>query len=147
MVAAVTMRAPNAFDTSAIAKFEACADLSALHNEVQKAARRIDERTPTGLNAFVTVDSGADDSRVDRIEASLVKMSETMATMARRGVGGSGSTGIVTEKRRFDEGAGPPKTGGRFCSKHGWQRHSSDQCYALHPELAPANWIHAGDRK
>ena len=148
MVAAITMKAPAAFDMSVIAKFEACTDLSTLQSEMQKAARRIDERTPTGLNAFVTVDTTADqDSRLDRVEAALVKMSETMATMARRGGGGSGSTSNVSEKRRFDEAAGPPKAGERYCTQHGWQRHSSERCCALHPEIAPAGWVHAGGRK
>ena len=112
---------------------------------MQKAARRIDERTPTGLNAFVTVDTTVgQDSRLDRVEATLSKMSETMA---RRGGGGNGPTSNVSEKRRFDEGAGPPKTGERFCTQHGWQRHSSERCHTLHPEIAPAGWVHAGGRK
>ena len=137
MVAAATMRAPTDFDTSAIAIFEACTDLSKLQAEMQKAARRIDERAPTGLSAFVTTTTADQNSRLDRIEATLL-------TLARNGRGGGrvDSTG-ASEERRFNEQAGPVNRGERYCTKHGWQRHSSERCYTLHPDLAPTGWVHA----
>jgi hypothetical protein len=153
MVAAITMRAPNEFDTSAIALFEACTDLSALQAEMQKAARRIDERSPTGLSAFVTTATADQSSRLDRIEAALLTLAQAGGGGRRGGGGGGGGGGSgggrrerATEERRFNEEAGPVNRGERFCTKHGWQRHSSERCYTLHPDLAPANWVHNVDR-
>jgi len=154
MVAAITMRAPNEFDTSAIALFEACTDLSSLQSEMQKAARRIDERSPTGLSAFVANDNTDQSTRLDRIEAALLTLAQAGGGGGGGGVGRGGGSGggggggggrreRASEERRFNEQAGPVNRGERFCTKHGWQRHSSERCYTLHPELAPANWVHA----
>jgi hypothetical protein len=139
MVAAATMRAPTAFDTSAIASFESCTDLSALQVEMQRAARRIDERAPTGLNAFVASASTEQNERLDRIEATLAT---TLAMLTKSGGGGTRTGNGFSKERLFDEEAGPPRRGMRYCTKHGWQRHSSERCYTLHPELAPAGWVH-----
>ena len=142
MVAAITMKAPNVFDMSAIAKFEACTDLSALQVEMQKAARRIDERAPTGLNAFVTMeDTAAQDPRIDRIETTIDKLNTAIETLTKR-IPGARSTRPIDKARRFDEAAGPPRQGDQFCSEHGWTSHTSERCYKLHPELAPKGWVH-----
>ena len=142
MVAAITMKAPNVFDMSAIAKFEACTDLSALQVEMQKAARRIDERAPTGLNAFVTMeDTAAQDPRIDRIETTIDKLNTAIETLTKR-IPGTRSTRPIDKARRFDEAAGPPRQGDQFCSEHGWTSHTSERCYKLHPELAPKGWVH-----
>ena len=144
MVAAITKRAPNDFDTSAIATFEACTctGLSALQAETQKAARRIDERSPTGLSTLVTTATADQNSRLDRIEAAPL----TLAQAGGGGGGGGGRRDRASEERRFNGQAGPVHRGERHCTKHGWQRHSSERCYTLHPDLAPAGWVHAGDR-
>ena len=122
MVAAIAMRAPKEFDMSVIAKIEACKDLSQLQTELQKAARRIDERVPTGLNAFVsTATTDAQDSRLQALEASIIRIE------AKLGGGGGGGGGDASHKFH--------------CTTHGWGRHSSERCYTLHPEKAPAGWV------
>lgn len=147
MVAAVCMRAPRVFDTSAIATFEACIDLSDLQNEMQKAARRIDERAPTGLNAFVAIDDAqGQDSRIDRLEAGILDIKTAIHTLTKKAGGGGGGPRI-SGQRRYDEAAGPTRPGEQYCSKHGWGRHQSGRCYVLHPELAPADWGSGGAGK
>jgi hypothetical protein len=127
MVAAITMRAPKEFDMSVIAKLEACKNLSELQTEMQKAARRIDERVPTGLNAFVsTATTDAQDSRLQALEASILRI-EAKLTGGGGGGGGGGVGGDSSDKCH--------------CTKHGWGRHSSARCYTLHPEKAPAGWV------
>jgi hypothetical protein len=124
MVAAITMRAPKEFDMSVIAKLEACKNLSELQTEMQKAARRIDERVPTGLNAFVsTATTDAQDSRLQALEASILRIEAKLTG----GGGGGGGGGDASNKYH--------------CTKHGWGRHSSARCYTLHPEKAPAGWV------
>ena len=112
---------------SVIAKLEACKNLSELQTEMQKAARRIDERAPTGLNAFVsTATTDAQDSRLQALEASILRIEAKLT-----GGGGGGGGG----------GVGGDSSNKCHCTKHGWGRHSSARCYTLHPEKAPAGWV------
>lgn len=137
MVAQIIMRTPPAFDMSVIAKLEACQDLTSLQGEFRTAARRIDERAPTGLNAFAAIgDTTAVSTRLDLLESSMSKIETALTALARKRGGGP----KITEQRRMDQAAGGIRPGDQYCSSHGWGRHTSDHCYALHPELAPAGW-------
>ena len=125
MVASVTTRAPKEFDVGVVAKLEACKDLSELQTEMQKAARRIDERAPTGLDAFVSIETtNAQDGRLKAVEASLIRLE---AKLGQQHGGGSEKGGDSSHRH--------------CCSKHGWGRHSSERRHTLHPEKAPAGWV------
>lgn len=134
LVASICVKAPAAFDTSAIASFEACTTLSALHNEMLKAARRIDERSPTGLQAFVTTDPPT--AVPPGIQEELAALRAAISQLSSKPPGTT-SRRRLPAARRLDKAAGAPFNGAVYCSYHGWGTHTDDRCYALHPELAP----------
>lgn len=136
MVATICAKAPSQFDTSAIAVFEASTNLATLQQEMQQVARRMDERSLTGLQAFVTVDAVKEQNdKVDSLQSELATLRAKLASMSSRPKGVK-----LSVQRRMDRDAGAPFDGAQYCTHHGWGKHGVDRCFVLHPELAPAGW-------
>lgn len=136
MVATICAKAPSKFDTSAIATFEASPNLAALQHEMQQVARRMDERSLTGLQAFVTLETSREqDAKVTSLQNELSTLRATIAALSKN----SKKTGTrMSADRRMDQSAGAPFDGALYCTHHGWGKHGIDRCFVLHPELAPS---------
>ena len=104
-------------------------------------AKRFDNATAGGTAGVQSVLSALDPSPGDGGDSStaLDQLAVALAAHLDKRPRRSGRMELSTE-RRMDRSAGPPATGWKFCSHHGWNTsHKTDDCRALKAQRAPAS--------
>jgi len=115
-----------------IAEFRQKKTLSELLVAMRPDAMSADDQAPTDLSAFVSVDRSAHAAAIEDMRAEIAALRALVASSGGRG----DSPSHISDERRRDRAAGPPRSGWRWCDHHGWSpSHSTEACFYLHPEL------------